>query len=83
MEACENVEINGGDDVDDDGSIKPLPTRLDVLKAVSTIGKYVDDLNDPTACKIEALLGSFNWQLCLDEAKSAKDTVLTDFFQRV
>lgn len=55
----------------------------DVLKAVSTIGKYIDDLNGPIACKIDALLKSFKMQLCLDDARSMKDTVLTDFFQRV
>ena len=32
----------------------------------STIGKYTNDLNDPLAWRIEALLGSVNRQLCLD-----------------
>jgi hypothetical protein len=35
--ARENLEINGGDDVDDDGPVEPRPTRRDVLKAVPTI----------------------------------------------
>ena len=78
----ENIEINGGDDVDDDGPVEPYPTRHEVLKAVSTIGKYTNDLNDPFAQKIEALLGSFTKQLRLEETKHMKNTVLTDFFKQ-
>jgi len=37
ISACENIEINGGDDVNDDGPVEPHPTRCEVLKAVSTI----------------------------------------------
>jgi len=79
IDARENIEINGGDDVDDD-VFEPRPTRRDVLKAASTITRYTDDMNDPTARKIEALLGVFNRQLQLDETRGMKDTVLTDFF---
>jgi hypothetical protein len=68
--------------VNDKKPLEPCPSQCDVLKAVSTIGRYISDLNDPIACKIEALLGSFNMQLCLDETRSMKNTVLTDFFQR-
>jgi len=59
-----------------------VPTRRDVLKVVSTIGKYTNELNDPLAWKIEALLGSFNGQLRLKETSTMKDTLLTDFYQR-
>jgi len=34
----ENIEINGGGDVDDDGPVEPYPTRCEVLETVSTIG---------------------------------------------
>jgi hypothetical protein len=61
--ARENLDINSGDDVDDDGPVEPLLTRRDVLKGVSTIGKYTNDMNDP----LEALLGSLNRQLRLEE----------------
>jgi len=44
---CENIEINGGDDGDDDVPAEPRPTRRDVLKAASTISRYIDDLDDP------------------------------------
>ena len=62
--ARENINVIGGDDLDDE-LVEPRPTRRDVLKAASTIGKYTNELNDPLARKIEALLGSFNRQLCL------------------
>jgi len=54
----------------------------DVLKAVSTIEKYTNDLNDPMAQKIEGLLGSFNRQLCLEETQGVKNAVSTNFFKR-
>ena len=82
-DAYANMEINGGDDVDDDDvSLEPCPTRRDVLKAVSTISRYIEDLNNPVAHKMEALFGSFNMQLRLDETRSMKPTHLTDFFER-
>jgi hypothetical protein len=81
IDARANIEINGGDD--DDIPPEPRPTRHDVLKAASTIGRYIDDMNEPIARKLEALLGSFNRQLRLDETRSMKSTVLTDFFGRV
>ena len=80
IEARDNIDINGGDDVDFDGLPEPLPTRRDVLKAVSTINKYISDLNDPFARKMEIILGSFNRQIRLDEARNMKETFMTDYF---
>ena len=83
INAQENIEINGRDDVDDDLPSEPCPTHWDVLKAVSTIGRYIDDLNEPIAHKMEAILGSFNRQLHLDENKTMRTTLLTDLFQQL
>jgi len=84
IDAHANLKINGGDDVDDDDiPLEPRPTWRDVLKAAPTIGRYIDDMNEPIARKLEVLLGSFNRQLRLDETRSMKSTVLTDFFGRV
>ena len=86
-QARENMEINGGDDVDDDIPPEPRPTRRDVLKAASTINKYVEDSNDPLARKIAGRWRQFwshsriNRQLRLDETKNMKGTVMTDFFR--
>ena len=80
IEARENINTNSGDDVDDGVAIEPQPTRREVLKAVLTISKYIDELDDPLSRKIEGLLRSFNRQLRLDKTKSMKDTVLTKYF---
>jgi len=53
------------------------------LEAVSTISRYIDDLNNPIARKFEALLVSFNRQLRLEETRSLKETILADYFQRL
>ena len=68
IEVHENIDINGGDDVDG-VAIEPQLTQHKVLKAVSIISKYIDVSDDPILCKIEGLLRSFNQQLCLDENK--------------
>jgi len=75
-----NIKINGGDDINI--SHEPPPTRRDILKATSTIGKYTDGMNDPIARKMEVILDTFTRQLCLDETRTMKNSVLTDFFDR-
>ena len=60
VKARENTDINGGDDVDNGVAINPQPMRRKVLKATSTISKYIAELDDPVSCKIEGLLWSFN-----------------------
>ncbi|KAF8898058.1 hypothetical protein CPB84DRAFT_1781292 [Gymnopilus junonius] len=67
---------------DEDIPVEPRPALHDVLKASSTISRYLEDWNDPIARKMEAILGSFNRQLHLDEVNSLKPTVLTDYFKR-
>jgi hypothetical protein len=55
IEAREN-EINGGDDdgdIDLDTPAEARPNQRDVLKAVSTIGRYIDDMNDPMMCLLD------------------------------
>jgi hypothetical protein len=50
IEARENIDINGGDDEDCvPTDPEPRPTHRDVLKAVSTIRRYIEDLDDPIA----------------------------------
>ena len=61
INARENVEMKWWRcHVDVDIPLEPRPTRRDVLKAVSTIGRYIDDLDELTARKMEAILGSFS-----------------------
>ena len=82
IDAREKIDINGDDDIDNNIPIEPRPTRREVLEVISTIGKYANDLNDPIARKMEAILGSFSWQLCLNETKSMQNAVLSYFFQK-
>ena len=74
--ASENIEINGSDDSDINENI-PNEFR----KAVSTINRYTDGLNDPIARKFEKILSSFSRLLRLEETKSMKEISLTDFCQ--
>ena len=79
--ARENINQNGGDDADsDDGPVQARPTVREVLQAAATLNRYIDELDDPIARKLETTLGSFKHQLRLNRAKSMKSTVLTDFF---
>ncbi len=48
--------------------------------AASVIKRYIDDVNDPIVHQLEALLGSFNHQLHLEEITSLKDTSITEYF---
>ena len=80
-EAHENMEINGGDDVDKE-PVEPTLSRKDVLKATSVIRRFVDDMNDPIAHQLETLLGSFNHQLRVEEMRSLRDSSITDYFTR-
>jgi hypothetical protein len=57
IKAHENININSRDNVNDDSPMEPHPTRCEVLKVLSTIGKCIEDLNDPIACKLDTLLG--------------------------
>ena len=83
IKAHENIDINGGDDIDTiQVPTNPFPTHHDVLKAVSAIRQYIKDLNNPITRKMEALLGTFNMKIHLDESRVLKNTVLTDFFQK-
>jgi hypothetical protein len=72
IEARENIETNGGDDVDDDGPVEPCPAPSDLLSATSMIVQYISSWNDPLARQLEPLLGSFDRHLHLDKAKSMK-----------
>ncbi|KAI9451990.1 hypothetical protein BJY52DRAFT_1295374 [Lactarius psammicola] len=74
-EAHENLKINGGDDIDNEVPLEQCLTRVDFLKVT-------DDINDPLAWKLEAVLGSFSRLLQLDEARNMKETVITDYFSK-
>lgn len=83
MEAREMQEmsgITGSDDIDDSSPVKPQPTHVEALRAISLITDYIDSVNDPIARKLEAVLGSFSRQICLEQSKAMKETLITDYF---
>ena len=61
LAAEQMAEVNGGDDVDED-TVEMKPTRKEALTAAFTLQKYVADINEPFACKLEAILASFRCQ---------------------
>ena len=71
FEARQMKEINGGDDLDDAGDVHK-PTRKEALHAISTIQKYIADINNLVARKFESILLGFVYQARLDKAQSVK-----------
>ncbi|KAI0255924.1 hypothetical protein BJV78DRAFT_1151368 [Lactifluus subvellereus] len=62
--AQEEGSINGGDDdVGDDALLEPGPTHREVSQAASVTNRYVERLDDPPVCKLEAILASFGRQI--------------------
>jgi len=74
------MELNGrGVNVDIDNiTIESRPSRRDILKAVSTIGRYIDDWNNPKYClQVGSTFGIRH--LHLDRTKCMQGTAITDF----
>jgi hypothetical protein len=80
-EKHENIDITGSDDVDDSGPIKRCPTPREALQAISLITDYINSINDPIACKLEALLGHFSRQISMERSRGMKETIKTDYFR--
>ncbi|KAG6804975.1 hypothetical protein H0H92_001345, partial [Tricholoma furcatifolium] len=79
-EATQWREKNGGDISEDEVDDEPKPTRREALLAVSTLQKYISDIDDPFARKFEAILGAFGHQTRLNAAQSLKNTSITSYF---
>ncbi|CAK5266645.1 unnamed protein product [Mycena citricolor] len=83
MQACENEqqsEINGGDDGDNEGPNKPLTTRPEALKAVSTLQSYIQSLDGPFARQLEASLARFGKETQRELTETMVSTAITDYF---
>lgn len=80
-QATEMMEINGGDDGDEE-EVAPKPTRKEALAAALTLGNYVADINDPFARKLEALTARFGRQTQLEATHDMQPTLITDYFTR-
>jgi hypothetical protein len=79
--AREDSAINGGDDDVSNNSVPQItPTRKDFLQAAAIIDRYISDIDDPVARKMESLLSTFRRQLCLDESRAMTPTHIEDYF---
>ena len=78
FKAQQMKEINRGDELDNAGDMDK-PTQKETLQAISTIQKYIADINKPFVHKLELSLMEFGCQTCLDEAQSPTDTSITDY----
>jgi hypothetical protein len=76
-----DTEEDDSDGNDHDGNVKP-PTRKEALIAASTIQKYIVDINDPFARKLEEVLASFGRHLRLEDSQAMRATQITDYFAR-
>ena len=57
-----------------------MPSHQDALAASLILQQYVADLNDPCACKLEAILVGFGCQVHLQELQDMKPTLITSYF---
>ena len=55
----QNLEINGGDNSDDDDLVIEKPNRREALAALLTLQGCISDIGDPFARQLEAILVSF------------------------
>lgn len=81
--AREMMEINGGDDVDEDGcndDVELVPTVKEVLAASSIVQSFVSNVDEPFARQLEVLLGKLGHHARLEHSKTLRDGLLTDFF---
>ncbi|KAG6842120.1 hypothetical protein H0H87_011485, partial [Tephrocybe sp. NHM501043] len=73
-------EKNEGDISEDDVDDEPKPTHREALLAVSTLQKYISDIDDPFTQKFEVILGAFGHQTRINAAQSLKNTSITSYF---
>ena len=68
------------DDMDSDLLVELGPARNEALQAVLILKRYVQDLDDPFARKLEMMLGSFGQRTRIAGMRSMKDSKLTSYF---
>lgn len=80
----ENAAANmvGDNDVDDDTTMEPPPSRHEALQAKIIIEKYIQAIDEPYARKLESILADFARSTRLKETQKMKVSRLTDYFAR-
>jgi len=62
---------------DDDAFTDPIPTQNEALQAAPVLQKYTEYLDNPFACNLETMLGSFGRRTRATVMQSMKDSKLT------
>ncbi|KAJ6573768.1 hypothetical protein DFH09DRAFT_915732, partial [Mycena vulgaris] len=75
----QNGEINSGDENPADD---PKPMRKEALQAVSTLRKYLSDVDGTFAQKLELGLATFGRETELERSKHLVSASTTDYFAR-
>ena len=73
------MEANGGDD-NMEGIVQVKPTQKEALMAAFTLQKYIADINEPFARKLEGILTNFGYQTRLEDVRTMETTHITDYF---
>ncbi|KAE9398998.1 hypothetical protein BT96DRAFT_821189, partial [Gymnopus androsaceus JB14] len=82
-EAHENSEIYGSDDdKDDDAFLSAFPSRREALEAAATMQKFISEMDDPFARKLESLLEIFGRETQFEATCSMVNASITDFFHK-
>ncbi|KIK76026.1 hypothetical protein PAXRUDRAFT_18499 [Paxillus rubicundulus Ve08.2h10] len=71
---------SGEVDVESDAPVEPAPMCNKALQAALLLQKYMRDLDDPFAHKLEMMLGLFGRKMCTATMQNTKDTELTNYF---
>ena len=79
LEAEQMMEVNRGDDVDKD-TVEAKLTCKEALMATFTLQKYITDINEPFAHKLEGILASFGHQTWLEDVCMMETTCITSYF---
>src|SRR6266567_3905964 len=66
---------------DNDNNDIPIPFHCcKLLQAVLMLRKHVVTFNNPFACKLKVMLGSFGQQTCVVKMQHIMDTKITGYF---
>jgi len=79
-EVLEKLEINGGNNDDNDVEVIEKPDCREALAASLTLQRYISDIGDPFAHQLEAILASFGRQTHLEETQSLQPSHITNYF---
>ena len=79
VEAEQMMEVNGGDNIEEE-MVQVKPTRKEALTAAFTLQKYIADINELFARKLEGILVNFGHQTRMEGNRMMEASRITDYF---